>query len=73
MKKVVTYPDLIIICGLEKLTFELKQVLQDESIDNPQLLSYDTKFQLGDFYVSPVLFRYTLFTSSRYNSLIPYS
>ena len=27
-----------------------------------QLLSYDTTFQLGDFYVSPLLFRHTLFT-----------
>ena len=25
---------------------------------------YDTTFQLGDFYVSPLLFRHTLFSSS---------
>ncbi len=30
----------------------------------PQLLSYDTTFQLGDFYVSPLLFRYVAFTKS---------
>ena len=27
----------------------------------PQLLSYDTTYNLGDFYVSPILFRHTLF------------
>ena len=26
-----------------------------------QLLSYDTTFQLGDFYVSPLIFRHTIF------------
>ena len=31
---------------------------------NSQLLSYDTTFQLGDFYVSPFLFRYTPFKTS---------
>jgi len=28
------------------------------------MLSYDTTFQLGDFYVSPLLFRHTLFVES---------
>ena len=31
---------------------------------NPQLLSYDTTFQLGDFYVSSLLFRHTIFKES---------
>ena len=29
--------------------------------DTPQLLSYDTTFLLGDFYVSPLVFRHTVF------------
>ena len=38
---------------------ELDRVL----VLNPssQLLSYDTTFKLGDFYVSPLIFRHTLF------------
>ena len=31
---------------------------------SPQLLSYDTTFQLGDYFVSPLLFRHTLFKES---------
>ena len=30
----------------------------------PQLLSYDTTFQLGDFYVSPLLCRQVIFKNS---------
>lgn len=30
-------------------------------IGGDQLLSYDTTFQLGDFYVSPLIFRHTIF------------
>ena len=58
-----TYPDLIIVCGLHTLSTELNQVLMADS-PLPQLLSYDTTFQLGDFYLSAFLFRYTLFSSS---------
>ncbi len=47
VKIITTYPDLIIICGLNKLITELKSILQTDS-ECPQLLSYDTTFQLGD-------------------------
>lgn len=63
VKIMTTYPDLVIICGLTELIKELDMVLQLES-ERPQLLSYDTTFQLGDFYLSPLLFRHTLFTTS---------
>ena len=39
---------------------ELDQILLVNS-PSPQLLSYDTTFQLGDFYVSTLAFRLTLF------------
>lgn len=63
VKSITTYPDLTLICGLSDLTKELNLLLQMES-EKPQLLSYDTTFQLGDFYLSPLLFRHTLFTTS---------
>ena len=57
--KITTYPDLLCICGLQEVVDEVDKVLVlDPSC---QLLSYDTTFQLGDFYVSPLIFRHTLF------------
>ena len=55
-----THPDLICICGHKVLFNELDRVLL---VDSPsaQLLSYDTTFQLGDFYVSVLSFRHVLF------------
>ena len=63
VKLITTYPDLVIICGLDKLIKELDLILQMDS-ERPQLLSYDTTFQLGDFYLSPLLYRHTLFSDS---------
>ncbi len=59
VKEIITFPDLILICGLNKHIDELDQVDSECS----QLLSFDTTFQLGDFYVSPLLYPHTLFTS----------
>lgn len=57
--KITTFPDLVCVCGLQELLDELDRVLL---LDSPsQLLSYDTTFQLGDFYVSPLLFRHVVF------------
>ena len=58
-----TYPDLVCVCGMKEVLDQLDRLLL---INSPlmQLLSYDTTFQLGDFYVSPLLFRHTLFTES---------
>lgn len=63
VKIITTYPNLLIVCGLNQQIKELNAVLQVDS-DLPQLLSYDTTFQLGDFYLSPLLFRHTMFSSS---------
>ena len=42
----------------------LKEMDRLLSFVDGQLLSYDTTFQLGDFYVSPLLFRNVLFSKS---------
>ena len=58
-----TFPDVLIVCGHGSLAEELDGLVQAES-EVPQLLSYDTTFQLGDFYLSAFLFRHTTFSSS---------
>ena len=55
-----THPDLICVCSSKQLLEELDRVLLVQS-PIPQLLSYDTTFQLGDFYLSTLAFRHTLF------------
>ncbi len=60
--KIITFPDLIVICGFQELMKEVNKLLQLGSTG--QLLSYDTTFKLGDFYVSTFLFRNLLFKSS---------
>ena len=62
------------LCGWSKPTqiwFEvLDQLDRLLLINSPltQLLSYDTTFWLGDFYVSPLLFRHTLFKEFQLSS-----
>ena len=63
VKIIHTYPDLIFICGLDEFVHELSLILLIDS-ECSQLLSYDTTFQLGDFYLSPLLYRHTLFSNS---------
>ena len=55
-----THPDLVCVCGQRALLEEMDRVLLLNS-PSAQLLSYDTTFQLGDFYVSVLCFRHTLF------------
>ena len=47
------------VCGLQEIVNKLDRVLVLDT--SSQLLSYDTTFKLGDFYVSPLIFRHTLF------------
>ena len=61
--KIITYPDLIVVCGSKLMVAELSKVLQT-STKNSQLLSYDTTFKLGDFFLSPLLFRHCAFMQS---------
>ena len=55
-----TMPDLLVICGLEEILSELEFVLENVPKFD-QLLSYDTTFSMGDFYVSPLLFKHCCF------------
>ena len=58
-----TYPDLLCICGIQEILDQLDRILLIDS-SFPQLLSYDTTFKLGDFYVSTLLFRHVIFKES---------
>ena len=60
MWKITTFPDLVCICGLQEIVEEADRVLSMN--DQVQTLSYDSTFQLGDFYVSSLLFRHSLFS-----------
>ena len=60
ISKIVTYPDLLVICGLKSILNELNRIIS-AGTQSPILLSYDTTFKLGDFYVSPLLFCHVLF------------
>ena len=58
--------DLMFMKALSMLLLTCTQELLDEAdkillLDGWQLLSYDTTFLLGDFYVSPLIFRHTIF------------
>ena len=55
-----THPNLVCVCGSKQLLDEFDCVLLLQSPVS-QLLSYDTTFQLGDFYLSTLTFRHTLF------------
>ena len=58
--EIKTHPDLVCICGQKAMFQELDRVLLLDS-PSPQLLTYDTTFQLGDFYISILTFRHTIF------------
>ena len=60
MHKIETHPDLLCICGHNGVLEEFNRVLMLNS-EFPQLVSYDITFKLGDFYVSVLSFRHTLF------------
>jgi len=59
-----TFPDLIVVCGRKGILQELSNLLLITTEKNVQLLSYDTTFQFGDFYVSALLFRGICFQES---------
>lgn len=54
-----THPDLLVICGHVSMMEEFEKVLQFDTQD--QCLSYDTTFQMSDFYVTALVFRHILF------------
>ena len=58
--KIFTHLELFCFCRQRELLQEMDRVLLLDS-SSPQLLSYDTTFQLGDFYLSVLCFRHTIF------------
>ena len=40
--KIVTYPDLIVICGIKRMLMEVNKLLQLKETTNHQVMSYDT-------------------------------
>ena len=58
-----THPNLVCICGQQALFEEFDRLLLTDS-QSPQLLSYDTTFKLGDFYLSTLAFCHILLTQS---------
>ena len=56
--KINTFPDLTCVCGHKELLDEVDKVLMLN--ETQLLLLYDITFQLGDFYVPPLLFHHTL-------------
>ena len=56
-----THPDLVCVLGRRAVLDEMDRVLLLDT-PSPQLLSYDTTFQLGDFYISVLCFRHTHFS-----------
>ena len=62
VRKVITIPDLACVCGLKEVLSEADKAILLNEIG--QLLSYDTTFMLGDFYVSLLLFRHTVFVEN---------
>ena len=61
VRKIETYPDLVVICAFQGIMDELNRIIQAQ-LDIPILL--DTTFSLSDIYVSPLLFHHVLFDSS---------
>ena len=58
--KIDLYPDMACVLGIKDVMDELNTVLETKQ---STVLSYDTTFELGDFYVSPLVFRHTVFDS----------
>ena len=60
VKLLSIYPDIRVVLGSKDILSELNRVLAVKS-DEPALLSYDTTFNVGDFFVSVLVFRHVLF------------
>ena len=57
-----TFPDLCVVVADNEMIDELNTVVK---LKDPEfLLSYDTTFSLGEFYVSPLVFKHTMFENN---------
>ena len=58
------YPDLICAVGLKLVIKEFSKLLECDTGEHQMYCSYDTTFCIGDFYVSPIVFKHVLFQNS---------
>ena len=65
MFEIITFPDLTCFFGNPDLLKEFNEVLELSKIETDMRLycSYDTTFNIGNFYVTPLVFRHTLFAN----------
>jgi hypothetical protein len=61
---ITIFPDLAIIFGCSEMLEEINKLLRTCS-DEPVLLSYDTTFELGDFYMSALVAKHVLFRNGK--------
>ena len=47
--KIITFPDLVIVCGLKVMVWKINRIIHMHH-NPPILFSYDTTFQLGNFF-----------------------
>ena len=60
VREITVYPDLVTIFALPELIDSFQELLQSNTT-SPVCLVYDTTFNLGDFFVSPLVYRHVLF------------
>lgn len=61
---ITVFPDLAIVFGSTEIIQEVNKLLKVKS-DEPVLLSYDTTFELGDFYLSILVAKHILFRGGK--------
>ena len=62
--EVTVFPDLTAVIALPEMISLVNQLLDVTTEDVPFIFFYDTTFKLGDFYVSPLVFRNIIFENS---------
>jgi hypothetical protein len=63
ISEMLVYPDLLVVVALPEIIETFKDIIELKS-DEPVYLVYDTTFNLGDCYVSPIVFKHVLFEES---------
>jgi hypothetical protein len=62
--EVTVFLDLTAVIALPEMISLVNQLLDVTTADMPFIFFYDTTFKLGDFYVSPLVFRNIIFENS---------
>jgi hypothetical protein len=62
--EIVLLPDLTFYAGKPAILQEFNRMLELETDGDKLYCTYDTTFNMGDFYVTPIVFRHILFESA---------